>query len=114
MSARDVYGLLQRHMTLFNAGVGCGDFEPMLEQFTDDAELHFRGVPAGPFIGKAAISAAYRAQPPDDQILVLSVTECDGELIAGYAWRRVGSRAGDMILSTRDGKIAKLVVTFDS
>ncbi len=64
--------LLERHVELFNQGVRSGDFVPMLEHFTDDAELVFEGVPAGPFHGKEAIAAAYTSNPPDDEVDVLS------------------------------------------
>jgi SnoaL-like domain len=107
--------LLSEHVARFNAGVRSGDFAPMLELFSVDAELEFRGVPAGPFRGRDAIAATYNAQPPDDEVDVLDVEEDDAEIRAGYAWRRDdGRRAGDMFL-TRDGDlITKLVVTFDS
>jgi steroid Delta-isomerase len=63
--------LLAEHVERFNAGVRSGDFAPMLELFAEDATLEFRGVPVGPFHGRDAVSAAYAAQPPDDEIDVL-------------------------------------------
>ena len=44
----------------------------MLDGFTEDAEL-LEGIPVGPFRGREAIAAAYRAQPPDDEIELLDV-----------------------------------------
>ena len=70
--------LLERHVELSTTGVRSGDFAPMLEQFTEDAELVFEGVPAGPFHGKQAIAAAYASNPPDDEIDVLSSEQDDG------------------------------------
>lgn len=107
--------LLDEHVRRFNAAVTSGDFGPMLDLFTDDAALEFRGVPVGPFRGREAIAAAYRTQPPDDRIEVLELEEAGAELRARYAWLRDDHRpAGDMFL-TRDGDlITKLVVTFDS
>ena len=106
--------LLSEHVERFNAGVGSGDFGPMLELFTDGAVLEFRGVPVGPFQGRDAIDAAYRAQPPDDEVEVLDASENGDEVRARYAWSRdEGRAAGDMIV-TRDGdRISRLVVTFD-
>lgn len=73
----------------------------------------FEGVPAGPFHGRDAIEAAYAAQPPDDEIvLVGDPEERGGEAVAPYAWKREGTRAGEIRLTARDGKIAHLVVTF--
>jgi hypothetical protein len=106
--------LVARHVERFNSGVRTGDFGPMLEQFTDDAELAFEGVPVGPFTGRDAIAAAYAAQPPDDELEVLAI-EHDGDVIvAPYSWRRDGGRrSGRMLFTTRDGKISRLLVTFE-
>jgi len=107
--------LLERHVELFNQGVRSGDFAPMLEQFTEDADLVFEGVPAGPFRGKGTIAAAYASNPPDDEVEVLASEESEeGTIVARYAWRADGGRpAGRMILTTRGEQIARLVVTFD-
>jgi steroid delta-isomerase len=107
--------LLAEHVDRFNVGVRSGDFGSMLELFAEDAVLVFRGVPVGPFHGREAIAAAYAAQPPDDEIEVLSASEEEDDVHARYAWLRdEGRAAGDMII-TRDGdRIARLVVTFDS
>ena len=106
---------VDRHVALFNDGVRTGDFGPMLEHFTDDAELAFEGVPVGPFRGRDAIAAAYAAQPPDDELDVLSVEETpDGTFAVPYSWRADdGRQSGRMLFSTRDGLISRLVVTFD-
>jgi hypothetical protein len=66
-------------------------------------------------VGRDAIAAAYREQPPDDQIELGSAEERDGGTIAArYAWLADdGREAGEMRLTPRDGRIAKLVVTFD-
>lgn len=107
--------LIGEHVTRFNAGVRSGDFGPMLEQFTDDAELTFEGVAVGPFVGRGAIADAYRRQPPDDELHLLEVSEIPGGVVAGYAWRAEPSvRAGEMRFRLHDGRISQLVVTFDA
>jgi hypothetical protein len=108
--------LLRRHVALFNEGVRTGDFGPMLEHFTEDAELAFEGVPAGPYKGGDVIARAYREQPPDDQLDVLEAREVeDGLVIARYAWRREPRiSAGEMRITLDGDRIAKLVVTFDA
>jgi len=103
--------LLREHVARFNAGVRSGDFEPMLELFTDDAQLTFDGVPVGPFQGREAIAAAYRGQPPDDEIDVLEAWEREDLITALYGWRRDGEAAGEMWLTREGDRIAKLVVT---
>lgn len=106
--------LFNRHVERFNDGVRRGDFSSMLELFTDDAELEFVGVPAGPFAGKDAIAAAYAEQPPDDEIDVLDAHDEGGVVVADYAWRAdAGKRSGRMIMTPDGAQISKLVVTFD-
>jgi steroid delta-isomerase len=105
--------LLDDHVRRFNEGVRSGDFGPMVAAFADDGELHFEGGSVGPFIGREAIAAAYRDQPPDDEIEILGKTERDGMVVARYAWLRDhGKQAGEMRLTRWDGRIKKLVVTF--
>lgn len=91
-----------------------GDWEPMLAGFDADAEMEFRGVPVGPFHGRPAIAEAYRAQPPDDELLVLEQREREGRAEARYAWlAEPGVAAGELLLAAEDGLIRKLVITFD-
>jgi steroid Delta-isomerase len=99
--------LLERHVERFNEGVRTGDFGPMVAAFSEDAKLAFEGVPVGPFAGRDAIAAAYAAQPPDDEIVLLN---SDGT----YAWAKEPAvPAGRMFLTERDGEIARLVIRYD-
>jgi hypothetical protein len=106
--------LLAAHVARFNAGVRSGDFGPMMDGFTEDAELAFEGIPVGPFQGREAIAAAYRTQPPDDEIELLEVEQDgEGQMVASYAWRRrPGVRAGTLVLLPRGERIARLVVHY--
>ena len=106
--------MLVEHVERFNEAVRSGDYGPMLAAFAPDAEMAFEGVPVGPFVGREAIAAAYAQQPPDDEIVLLGEgrASCDTEE-TDYAWKADGTRAGRMILTTRDGQIARLVVTFE-
>jgi hypothetical protein len=107
--------LLAAHVERFNAGVRSGDFAPMLELLTDDAELTFDGVPVGPFHGREEIAAAYREQPPDDEIEILDAWRREDMIVAQYAWRKDEGRAAGQLWLARSGdRIARLVVTFDS
>jgi steroid Delta-isomerase len=106
--------VLRDHVERFNAAVRSGEWVPMLAGFADDAEMEFRGIPVGPFHGKDAITAAYRAQPPDDEMRVLEEREREGRVEARYAWvAEPDVAAGEMLLTHEDGLIRKLVVTFD-
>jgi drug/metabolite transporter (DMT)-like permease len=114
VGSRRMRGLLEDHVGRFNAGVRTGDWEPMVEGFADDAEMEFRGVPVGPFVGREAIAAAYREQPPDDELRVLEQRRADGRIEARYAWlAEPHVAAGEMFLTPENGAIRKLVVTFD-
>jgi len=106
--------LLREHVERFNAGVRAGDFTPMLDGLSDDAELEFVGVPAGPFHGRAEIAEAYRVQPPDDEILIVDEHAEEDTVVAGYAWSaNPDTRAGELRLTVRDGLIRRMVVTFE-
>jgi steroid delta-isomerase len=106
--------LLHAHVIRFNEAVRTGEWEPMLELFADDAELAFEGVPAGPFRGRDTIAAAYAEQPPDDEVTTLRVHPGDAGVTALYAWRKEPATvAGRMLLTPRDGRIARLLVTFE-
>ena len=106
--------LLHDHVERFNAGVRTGNWEPMVGGFTDDAEMEFRGVPVGPFVGRDAIAAAYQEQPPDDELRLLEQRQLEGRMEARYAWlAEPDVAAGELILTPESGSIRKLVVTFD-
>ena len=104
--------LLESHVARFNEGVRSGDWVPMLENFADEAELEFVGIPVGPFRGRAAIAAAYRAQPPDDELVVL---ERRGAGVAVYGWANEPARpAGELHLEERGGCIVRLRVLYET
>ncbi len=114
IGSRRMSGLLDDHVGRFNDGVRTGDWEPMADGFAEDAEMEFRGVPVGPFVGREAIAAAYQEQPPDDELRVLEQRQANGRIEARYAWlAEPDVPAGEMILTSEDGAIRKLVVTFD-
>jgi drug/metabolite transporter (DMT)-like permease len=114
LGSRRMSDLLADHVERFNAGVRTGDWTPMLGGFADDAEMEFRGVPVGPFVGRDAIAEAYGEQPPDDELRVLEQRRVDGRIEARYAWvAEPDIAAGELHLTPEDGVIRKLVVTFD-
>ena len=106
--------VLLEHVDRFNEGVRSGEWGPMVDGFAEDAEMEFRGIPVGPFSGRDAIAAAYRAQPPDDELRVLDERQRAGRVEARYAWlAEPDVAAGEMLLTHEAGLIRKLVVTFD-
>ena len=106
--------ILYGHVAHFNEGVRTGEFTLMLEGFTEDAVMSFEGVPVGPFVGREAIGRTYAGQPPTDEILILAPPATEsGAIVADYAWAAEGTRAGRMLVTVRDGMIARLTVTFE-
>ena len=106
--------LLLAHVARFNAGGVGGDFTEMVSFLAPDARMEFVGAPAGPFVGRDAIAAAYREQPPTDEILLLGEPRLEGDcVVADYAWAGDGRRAGRLLLEARDGEITRLTVTFE-
>jgi hypothetical protein len=112
--ASDEAELLRRYIDRLNHGVRSGDFSSMLVLLTDDAELVFEGIPVGPFRGREAIGAAYRAQPPDDELELLEVVEDGRGGVSGtYAWsERPGVVAGQVQVTVRGGRIARVQVRY--
>ena len=107
-------GLLHDYVMVHNECVRTGDWEPLAEWFTQDAQLAFEGVPVGPFAGRQEIAAAYDAQPPDDEVVIFGTEESGGEVVARYGWLKEPSKqAGRMLVTSRAGKIQRLIVTFE-
>jgi uncharacterized protein YgfB (UPF0149 family) len=101
--------LAERHIGRFNAGMRSGDWEPMLAGFADDAKAVF---PHATHRGLAAIRAAYRERPPDDEIRPLGIQENDERtVVVGFAWLRGGT--GRLTLEHDRGLVTRLAVVLD-
>jgi steroid Delta-isomerase len=102
---------VREHASAFNAAVRSGDFDPFVATFTDDAVMRFVGVPAGPFVGRAAIAEAYATQPPTDTLTLDEVsTEADVDVVR-FRWDAGGG--GTLTIRWRDDQVADLTVVFD-
>jgi len=73
--------------------------------------MRFVGVPAGPYVGRAAIAAGYGANPPDDTLTVRSVTSDGDTDVVRFTWDR-GDGDGTMTVRWRDGLVDDLTVSF--
>jgi steroid delta-isomerase len=106
--------LLRAYVERLNQGVRDGGFESMAELLAGDAELTFKGIPVGPFRGRAAILEAYRTSPPDDTFELLEMRDdATGVVEAVYAWSgRPGVAGGSLRATVRDGRIARLLVRY--
>jgi GNAT superfamily N-acetyltransferase len=102
------------HVRAFNEAVGSGTWAAFAGRFAEDARMEFVGVPAGPFVGRASIAAAYDASPPDDTIERYGpVVEDGGETVVPYRWVRGGGTGSMRLGFDADGLVRGLVVTFD-
>jgi hypothetical protein len=100
-----------RHVERFNEAVRAGDFTDLVDCFAPNAVMRFIGVPAGPYIGRAAIDQAYADSPPDDTMSIVDVYEvgpCTVQVT--FAWTRGG--AGSMTMSYDKGAVIDLTVAF--
>jgi ketosteroid isomerase-like protein len=105
-----------QYVKIFNAAVASGDFSSLLARYTDDAVLRFENVPPDSstleYAGRKAFTAAYAANPPDDQIEPTGEPVGDGShVVTGFAWRRDHS-AGVLDLTLTDGLISRMIVIF--
>jgi steroid Delta-isomerase len=104
--------LLGEYVDAFNEGVRTGAWDRMLAFCADDVELEFVGIPVGPFRGRAEVADAYRAQPPDDELVLLERTT---PTAAVYAWAREPERpAGELDLETTDNRVSRIRVYYET
>jgi steroid Delta-isomerase len=110
----DEIALLHDYVMVHNECVRTGDWELLADWFAEEAELAFEGVPVGPFDGREAITAAYNARPPDDEVVIFGAEQDGDEVVARYGWlKEPGKEAGRMLVTPQAGKIQKLIVTFE-
>jgi steroid delta-isomerase len=107
----DLDGAVRQHCERFNEAQRSGDWAAFAATFADDARMAFTNVPVGPYDGRAAIAAAYDAQPPDDTMTVDAIEPVDADTArVRFHWDAGG--AGTMLVRFRDGEVADLEITF--
>jgi steroid Delta-isomerase len=111
MTSQEVPARIAQHAAAFNAAVDSGDWRSFGDRFAPNATMRFIGVPAGPFVGRAAIAQAYAEQPPTDTLTIRRVDSTGGVDTAFFAWSAGGG--GVMRLTWEGGHVASLDVTFD-
>jgi steroid delta-isomerase len=98
------------HIDRFNEAVTSGDWSAFLATLAPDAVMTFVGPPIGPFTGRAAIAAAYAADPPDDTMHVVEVDTTGPADVILFEWTRGGT--GTLTLQRAAGLITHLTVVF--
>lgn len=101
----------REHVDRFNRAVTSGDWSALVATLHPDAVLEFVGPPVGPFKGRAAIAAAYEANPPDDTMRIRGVRARGATDLVAFEWSRGGT--GTMEIERADGLITRLLVRFD-
>jgi steroid Delta-isomerase len=112
MTGREVPARIAEHAAAFNAAVRSGDWRSFADRFAPEATMRFIGVPAGPFVGRAAIAQAYAEKPPTDTLTVRGVESTGGVDTAFFRWSSGGG--GVMRLTWEGSYVARLDVTFDA
>lgn len=103
--------LIEQYAATHNYGVRTGDFARLAALLHPAAEFVFFNIPAGPFIGRAAITAAFAAQPPTDELRLTDIAVSGTEQRAAYGWRRAPHVAeGVLIIRVREGLIERIEV----
>jgi hypothetical protein len=105
---------VERHVAAFADAVVTGDWRAFCRRFADDAEMELVGVPAGPFVGRPAIAAAYDADPPGEPLRLIGPVGHDGdEAVARFRWVESGGTGTMRLRFDAAGLVARLVVAFD-
>jgi hypothetical protein len=99
--------ILDSHIAAVNAVAAGGDAEQLAAGLTPDCTMTFEGIPVGPFEGREAVVAAYRANPPDDQVVVLDSKLGEGRIEATYAWSADPGRPAGRVLLELEGDLVK-------
>jgi steroid Delta-isomerase len=102
---------VREHAVAFNAAVRSGDWAAFAETFTEDAVMRFEGLPFGPYAGRAAIAAAYAAQPATGTLRIRDVVTDGDTDVVRFAWDAGGG--GGMTVRWSAGRVADLTVRLD-
>ncbi|GAA0600557.1 nuclear transport factor 2 family protein [Kribbella sandramycini] len=102
------------HVEAFNRAVTTGDWPAFAERFAADARMAFVGVPAGPYVGRPAILAAYQANPPAETMVLIGAGKQAEAAAEAVRFRWAGGGTGTMsIVWGTDGHVQELTVAFD-
>jgi hypothetical protein len=99
------------HVAAFNDAVGTGAWAAFGRRFAEDAVMAFPEGPVPASHGRAAIVAAYLANPPDDTVSATAVASRGATDEVSIAWSRGGT--GRMTLTWSGDLVSRLVVVFD-
>ena len=105
--------LLDKLVSLYNAGVRTRDFSAFLALLSEDAVLDFEGVPErGALTGKAQIAQHFHDDPPDDRIRIKRWKAGGDAIVAEFAWADIPEGGGCLYVEPRDDSVARLTIAF--
>ena len=105
---------VEAHLAAFGEAVASGHWAAFAERFAEDAEMEFVGVPVGPFSGRAAIAAAYEADPPREGLEPTGPVTTDGDdAVVPFRWVDSGGTGTIRLRFGATGEVQRLVVAFD-
>jgi steroid delta-isomerase len=107
----DTPARVAEHVAAFNDAVQSADWASFAGRFTPGATMDFRGLPVGPFNGRAQIARAYAEQPPTDTLMVCDVSSAGPVDTVRFRWS--GGGTGVMSIAWQGGLVSGLEVAFD-
>lgn len=113
----DSAAVVREYVKFHNKGVRTGDYRSMLALFATNAEMIFEGDRARRYKGPNAIAKLFLERPPDDTLVLSAIIPSPKgqSATARYGWSAGPSvPGGELRIATRNGRIRRLVVAFDS
>lgn len=106
--------VIEEYIRRHNFGVRTRNFAPLLELFDEHAELHFRGIPLGPFHGRALVARAFAEYPPDDEIRCVRMERVADDRRLTLLWKSASAaQAGTLEFMITDLRIRHLVIAIE-
>ena len=107
----DPLALLQAYVSAHNAGVRTGDYSSLVALLAQNAQMHFEGLPVGPFVGRDEVARAFAKDPPGAELVVLEARSEGDAAVALYGWQGAAAVfAGALTITGAGGKIKQILV----
>jgi len=102
---------VKKYIKLHNEGVKTGDFLPLFELFTTNAEFIFENIPFSPMFGLKAIRKSFEDHPPEDEIIEGELVEkTEDTVVLKYSWEKEPLKQAGILKFTFENKLIKKIV----
>jgi hypothetical protein len=106
--------LLTEYARLHNFGIDKSDFSELIELFSSDAVLTFRGAVQMVFNGKHAIANAFITMPPTNKIYMREVVgRTKGTEVTYNSADNPNNKEGTIGITSQEGLIKSMIITID-